>query len=182
MFIIHNLTWCHCPMSSSGVTITIMPPWQPGRHLTSSALFCQHTLWGLVRFNKCCKRVTTWFITRCVLLSCPLHFPDNWLLESLKSSTERLWGCSQLSQADNEENDTSVTSGQWPGSQKWTVANLRRDFYHEIMNDTVFIISCSSYFYCSRKRIVIDGLLRLERILNIFLNPRPLDRSVGLTS
>ena len=151
----------------------------PASDLLSSVL---STHFMRVRFNKCCKRVTTWFITRYVLLSCPVHFPDNWLLESLKSSTERLWGCSQLSQADNEENDTSVTSGQWPGSQKWTVANLRRDFYHEIMNDTDFIISCSSYFSCSRKRIVIDGLLRLERILNIFLNPRPLDRSVGLTS
>ena len=43
-------------------------------------------------------------------LSCD-HFPDKLLLESLNSGAERLSGYSQLSQRDNEENDTSVTSG-----------------------------------------------------------------------
>ena len=66
----------------------------------------------------------------------------------------------------------------------WTVANLRRDLNHEIMNDTDFNLLLIVLLLLKEKEyLVIDGLLRLERILNIFLNPRPLrNMSVGLTS
>ena len=52
------------------------------------------------------------------------------------------------------------------------------------MNDTDFNLLLIVLLLLKEKEyLVIDGLLRLERILNIFLNPRPLrDMSVGLTS
>ena len=78
-----------------------------------------------------------------------------------------------------------MTFGTSDRVREWrTVVNLRRDLNHEIMNDTDFNLLFIVLLLLKEKEyLVIDGLLRLERILNIFLNPRPLrDMSVGLTS
>ena len=108
-------------------------------------------------------------------------------LESLKSNAGRLLGCSQLSHEIMRKMTRAWHSGQVTGSENGGQLQICGEIWimKQWMTQTlIFNLLLIVLLLLNKKEyLVIDGLLRLERILNIFLNPRPLrDMSVGLTS
>lgn len=125
--------------------------------------------------------MTSSLITWGVLRSCVVHFPDNLLLETGESQI-RCWetfGLQSTFTWDNEENDTSVTSGTSDRVREWrTVANLRRDLNHEIMNDTDFNLLLIVLLYLTQQKEYLSDwwIAQIGKNSEYFLKSSPLAR------